>query len=188
MKYVNYLRDKLRSVSAMTTVQRVALLATLSATCCLAQTGTVTFYTPGNSAKSETASLLPKSQQPFTGWLFDGPQRLAHVRAGRFMMFHLSPGSHSFTVPWHSNRPGKDQLVINVEGGGRYCVRLYTKMTNYEVIPFAWLNSQIEEVPCEQAQREAAHLKPIESKRVDPAVRAELDPAVTFPGDGQSQH
>jgi hypothetical protein len=68
--------DILASVPTMTTVLRVALMATLFATRCLAQTGTVTFYTPGNSAKSVAASLLPKSQQPFTGWLFDGPQRL----------------------------------------------------------------------------------------------------------------
>lgn len=172
----------------MNTLLRVALIATLSVTPCLAQTGTVTFYTPGNSAKSTAAGLLPRSQQPFTGWLFDGPQRLAHVRSGRFMTFHLDPGAHSFTVPWHSTRPGKEPLVINVQGGGQYCVRLYAKMTNFEVIPFQWLNSQIEEFPCQQAQREAAHMKPIEIKRVDPAVRAELDPATTFPSDSQLQH
>jgi hypothetical protein len=80
--------DILASVPAMTTVLRVALIATLFATRCLAQTGAVTFYTPGNSAKGVAASLLPRSQQPFTGWLFDGPQRLVHVRPGRFMKPH----------------------------------------------------------------------------------------------------
>jgi hypothetical protein len=177
----------LTSVPAMTPVLRVVLIATLFATRCLAQSGTVTFYTPGNSAKSVGASLLPKSQQPFTGWLFDGPQRLAHVRPGRFMTFHLNPGAHSFTVPWHSTRPGKEPLLINVEGGGRYCVRLYAKMINFEVIPYEHFNSQIEEVPCQLAQSEAAHLNPIEIKQVDPAVRAELDPRATFPNDSQSQ-
>ena len=49
--------------------------------------------------------------------------------------FHLSPGEHSFTVPWHSTRPGKDQLLINVERGGQHCVRLSAKMTNFELIP-----------------------------------------------------
>jgi hypothetical protein len=163
--------DILASVPTMTTVLRVALIATLFAPRCLAQTGTVTFYTPGNSAKSVAASLLPKSQQPFTGWLFDGPQRLAHVRSGRFMTFRLNPGAHSFTVPWHSTRPGKEPLVINVEGGGQYCVRLYVKMINFEVIPYEHLNSQIEEVPCQQAQIEAAHMNPIGIKQVDPAVQ-----------------
>ena len=172
----------------MTTLVRIALIATLAATRCLAQTGNVTFYTPSNSAKSVAAGLLPRSQQPFTGWLFDGPQPLAHLRPGRFMTFHLNPGSHSFTVPWHSTRPGKEPLVINVEGGGQYCIRLYTKMTNFEVLPYERLNSQIEEVSCKQAQREAAHMKPIEIKRVDPAVRAELDPATTFPSESQSKH
>jgi hypothetical protein len=171
----------------MTSVLRVALMATLFATRCLAQTGTVTFYTPGNSTKSVAAGLLPKSQQPFTGWLFDGSQRLAHVRPGRFMTFHLNPGAHSFTVPYHSTRPGKEPLVINLEGGDRHCVRLYAKMINFEVIPYEHLNSQIEEVPCQLAQSEAAHMNPIEIKRVDPAARAELDPTATFPNESPSQ-
>lgn len=172
----------------MNTFFSVALIAILSASGCFAQTGTVVFYTPGNSVKSVAAGLLPRSQQPFTGWLFDGPQRLAHVQASRFMVFHLHPGIHTFTVPWHSTRPGKDQLVINVEDGGQYCVRLSAKVTNFEVIPFEWLNSQIEEISCQQAQREAANMKPIQIKRVDPAVRTELDPGTTFPSESQSQH
>lgn len=166
----------------------VALIAAIYATPCLPQTGTVIFYTPGNTVKSTAAGVLPRSQQPFTGWLFDGPQRLAHVHAGRFMTFHLNSGVHSFTVPWHSKGPGKDSLVINVEDGRHYCVRLYAEMTNLEPIPFQWLNSKIEEVPCQQAQREAMHMKPIDIKRIDPAVRAELDPATTFPSDSQAQH
>ncbi len=177
----------LPSVWTMTTL-RVALIAALSITPCFAQTGTVTFYTPGNSVKSTAAGLLPRSRQPFTGWLFDGPQLVAHVRPGRFMTVHLKPGAHSFTVPWHSTQPGKEPLVINVEGGGQYCVRLYAEMTNLEVFPFEWLNSHIEEIPCQQAQHEAAHMKAIEIKRVDSAARAELDPATTFPSNSQPQH
>jgi hypothetical protein len=169
----------------MTRLFRIALIAILSVASCLAQTGTVTLYTPGNSAKSVAKSLLPSSQQPFTGWLFDGSQRMARVRPGRFMTFHLNPGAHSFTVPWHSTAPGKDKVVINVEEGSQYCVRLYTKMTNFEVIPYEKVNSQIEQVSCQQAQREAAHMKPIEIKQIDPAVRAELDPATTFPSQTQ---
>ncbi len=172
----------------MKTLLGVAMVAMLSIASCVAQTGTVIFYTPGNSVKSVSAGLLPRSQQPFTGWLFDGTQRLAHVSPGRFMTFHLDPGAHTFTVPWHSTKPGKDQLLINVEGGGQYCVRLYAIMTNFELIPFERLNSQMEEVPCQQAQREAAHMKPIEIKRVDPFVRVELDPSTTFPSESQSQH
>lgn len=180
-------RAILLSVQAMALL-RAALITTLSTTCCLAQTGTVTFYTPGNSAKSVTGSLLPRSQQPFTGWLFDGPQRLAHVQPGRFITFHLNPGTHTFTVPYHSDRPGKDSLVINVGSGSQYCVRLYAKMTNFELIPYERINSQIGEVSCQHAQSEAAHMKPIEIKRVDPAVRAELDPATSFPSESPSQH
>ena len=46
-------RDRLPSVPTMNTLFRVALIASLSAACCFAQTGTVTFYstpTPGATA------------------------------------------------------------------------------------------------------------------------------------------
>jgi hypothetical protein len=167
---------------------RAVLIAAVLVRPSLAQTGTVIFYTDANSAKKITAGLLlPKSQQPFTGWLFDGSQRLAHVRPRRFIAFHLKTGTHSFTVPWHPSHPGKDALVINVEDGGQYCVHLYTKMTNFEVVPWAYIQSQIEEVPCQLAKQNAGHLNPIELKRIDPAVRGELDPSTTFPIVNQSQ-
>jgi len=173
----------------MTKFLRVVLITALYVTPCLAQSGTVTFYTPRNTVKSEVAgATLPRSRQPFNGWIFDGPQRLAHMHVGRFMTFHLNPGMHSFTVPWRAKGPGKTSLVVNVEDGGHYCVRLYAEFTDLEVIPIGWFNSKIEEVPCRQAQLEALHLKPIDSKGIDPAVRAEVDPATTFPVDNQPQH
>ncbi|HTZ56946.1 MAG TPA: hypothetical protein VMB49_02565 [Acidobacteriaceae bacterium] len=172
----------------MKTLVRVALIATLSVVFCLAQTGSVTFYTPANSVKSGVAGLVPKSQQPFTGWLFDGTQRLGHISPGRFMTLHFDPGAHSFTVAYHSSRAGKEPLVINVENARQYCVRLYAVMTNFELIPYERLNSQIEEIPCQQAKREAVGMKAIDIKRVDPAVRGEIDPTATFPSESQSQH
>jgi hypothetical protein len=173
----------------MTLLLRVALIATLSATCCAAQTATLTFYSTGASVKSVAAEFLPKSEQPFGGlqggWLFDGAQRLARVRMGRFVTFHLAPGEHSFTDEGPTG-PSKTPLVINAKEGGQYCVRLFAKMINLEV--YGQWENQIEEVPCQRAQREGVHLKPIEIKRVDPAVRSELDPATTFPSESQSQH
>ena len=173
----------------MTTLLRFALIAILSATSCLAQTGTVTFYSRGLSAKNAATAFLPKSEQPFGGmqggWLFDGTQRLAHVRAGRFAIFHLNPGEHSFTDEGPTGT-SKKPLVINVREGGHYCVRLFAKMMNLEV--YGQWENRIEEVPCQQAQRETAHLKPIEIKRVEPAARAEFDPATILPSEGQAKH
>ena len=173
----------------MNTFLRFALIAALSATCCLAQTGTVTFYSQGISLKSEAAVFLPKSEQPFGGlqggWLLDGTQRLARVRAGRFVTFHLSPGEHSFTNVGPAG-PSEKPLVINVKDGGQYCVRLFARMINLGVL--AQWDNRIEEVPCQRAQREAAHLKPIKIKEVDPVVRAEFDLGTTFPSASQSPH
>jgi hypothetical protein len=169
----------------MNTFPRFALIAALTATGCLAQTGAVTFYSGGITAKTEAEVFLPVSRPPFSGWLLDGPQRLANIRHGRFATFHFNPGEHSFTVLGPSE-PGKDPLVINVKEGGQTCVRLSARMIYLGV--YARWDNRIEEVPCQRARREAAHLKPLEIKRVDPASRAELDSATTFPGESQSQH
>lgn len=159
-------------------------LAALIAAPCLAQTGSVTFYSNALTAKEVVKlTLVPVGEQPFTGWLFDGPQRLAQARAGRFMTFHLAAGTHSFTVPWNSKGPGKKPvLTLNVEEGGNYCIRLSAKyVTGAPVLPVGWADSRIQQVPCQRAFQEARTAKPLESKRVDPAVRANFDPAATFP-------
>jgi hypothetical protein len=68
--------------------------------------------------------LIPVGTAPFTGWLFDGEQKVAHAQAGRFMSFRLVVGEHKFTVPYKSKGPGKTALHLKVENGGHYCVRL----------------------------------------------------------------
>jgi hypothetical protein len=178
--------DKLPAVK---TILRFLLIATLASPYCLAQTGTVTFYSRSITVKSGAEVYLPKSEQPFGGlqggWVLDGSQRLAKIRMGRFVTFHLTPGEHSFTDEGPTG-VSKKPLVINVKDGGQYCVRLFAKMINLEVYG-QWQN-QIEEVPCQKAQLESAHLKPLDIKRVDPAVRAEVDSQSTFPSEIQSQH
>lgn len=172
----------------MNTFFRAVLIATVSAVSCFGQTATVTFYSRSISIKSEAAVFLPKNEQPFGGlqggWLFDGPQRLARLRAGRFVTFHLNPGEHVLTASGPTG-PTKKPLVINVKGGGQYCVRVFAKMVNLEL--YAQWENQIEEIPCHKAQREAAHLKPLDIKKVDPAVRNEVDPATTFPSETPKQ-
>jgi hypothetical protein len=164
---------------------RISLIAIFFGSSCLAQTGTVTFYSKSISGKSEAAVFLPKSQQPFSGWLSDGQERLAHLQHGRFATFHLNPGPHSFTVLGPTG-PGKVPLVLNIKDGGEYCVRLFAKMANLEI--YGQWENQIEEVPCRQAVSEGAHLKPIRGKDVDPSASDKFDPRTTFPSANQSQH
>jgi hypothetical protein len=173
----------------MKTLLRFVLIAILFAPYCRAQAGTVTFYSRSITAKSEAELIIPMSKQPFGGlqgeWVLDGEQQLARVRAGRFVTFHLTPGEHTFT---DSGLTGDYEmpLVMNVKAGGQYCVRLFATLI-YVGFVSLWQNRLVE-VPCEQAQREAAHLKPIDIKQVDPAVRAEFEPQKKFPGEIPSQH
>lgn len=180
-----FLGDKLFSLRDMNTFFRVALFATLCAIGCRAQTATVTFYSPGFSIKSEGAAvLLLKSEQPFGGvqggWLFDGTQRLARIRAGSFVILRLNSGEHTFTDKGPTG-PSEKPLVINMKNDGQYCVRLFAKMH------VEWQN-QIEEVPCQKALHDTAHLKPVEIKRVDPVVRAQVDTAKMYPTASPENH
>jgi hypothetical protein len=144
---------------------------------CIAQTGTVTFYSIGLSAKQEVkADVIPVGTVSFTGWLFDGDQRLAHFQAGRVVSFRLAAGEHQFTAPYHSSHPGKTALHLAVESDGHYCVRLYAKYLSASVLaPVAYVDSQIDQVSCQQAVKEAESYKPIDLKRVDPAVRTKVE-------------
>jgi len=161
----------------------LALIA--AATPCFAQTGTVTFYSIGLSAKGELKdSIVPVGTVPFTGWLFDGDKRVAHAQGGRVMTFRVTAGEHQFTVPYHSNRPGKTVLHLKVESEGNYCVRLYAKYVGATVlVPVMYVDSQIEQVSCEQASKEAGSYRPIDLKRVEPAVRPQLNRSPSFPKD-----
>ncbi|MGD0731296.1 MAG: hypothetical protein ABR956_08525 [Terracidiphilus sp.] len=152
---------------------------------CFAQTGTVTFYSIELSAKGELKDfIVPVGTVPFTGWLFDGDQRLAHAQGGRVMTFRVTAGEHQFTVPYHSNRPGKTVLHLKVESEGNYCVRLYAKYVGATVlVPVMYVDSQIEQVSCEQASKEAGSYRPIDLKRVEPAVRPQLNRSPSFPKD-----
>jgi hypothetical protein len=165
-------------------VSHLLLLVLIAATTpCFAQTGTVTFYSIGLSVKERLKdTIVPVGIVPFTGWLFDGDQRLAHAQGGRLMSFRVTAGEHQFTVPYHSNRPGKTVLHLKVESDGNYCVRLYAKYVSATaLVPVMYVNSQIEQVSCQQASKEAGSYKPIDLKRVDPAVRAELENSSSFP-------
>jgi hypothetical protein len=167
----------LRSLHLLT----VALIA-LSLPC-RAQTGTVSFYSiqPG-AGQQIVDELIPFGKAPFAGLLYDDNQRMAHARGERFMTFRLLVGEHQLSASYHSLAPGDPAVHLKVEDGGHYCVRL---SANYRsgsiVIPLAVLHSVIEQVPCDQASKEAWRYKPLELKRIDANVRTKLVSSQTFP-------
>jgi photosystem II stability/assembly factor-like uncharacterized protein len=163
----------------------LTLALTAVAIPCLAQTATVTFYSIGLSAKQQVkVAVVPVGTVPFTGWLFDGNQRMAHAHRESFMTFHLAAGEHQFTVPYDSKGAGKTTLHLKVEDGGRYCIRMSARYkSGSPLVPLAFLDSQIEQVSCQQALKEAGDYKPIDVKRVDSAVRAEFESSPSFPKD-----
>ncbi|HEX3437972.1 MAG TPA: hypothetical protein VHT24_14480 [Pseudacidobacterium sp.] len=157
-------------------------LIALALPCC-AQTGTVTFYSiEAGAAQQYAGALVPFGKAPFTGFLYDGSQQMAHARGGRFVTFRLLAGEHQFSASYRSLDPGDPSVHLNVEDGGQYCVRL---SANYKsgsiVMPIAVVHSAVQQVPCDQALKEAGRYKQLELKRIDAPARIRLVSSQTFP-------
>jgi hypothetical protein len=165
---------------------RLALVSAFLVSPCFGQTGTVTFYLYGNTVKSEMAGTPAYSVRPFTGWLFDGPQRLVHARDGRYVTFRFAAGPHSFTAPLESEKPGNVAFLVNVEDGKHYCFHLYSKVTTNNALLSAQLDGKIEQVSCSDPAEGVGKLKPLETKQIDPAVVGAVD-ASTAPGSAKPQ-
>jgi len=150
---------------------------------CCAQTGTVTFYFAQPGLGQEVADgVLPVGKVPFTGFLYDGSQRMAHARGGRFVTFRLPVGEHQFSASYRSLDPGDPAVPLNLADGGSYCVRLSaTQKSGSPLIPLGVAHSVIKQVPCDQALKEAGKYKPLELKRIDPAASIKMVSSRTFP-------
>ena len=53
-------------------------------------------------------------------------------------------------------------------------------ITGSPLLPIGYVDSRIEQVSCQEAVKDAGGSKPIEVKRVDPAVRKKLDSSLDF--------
>jgi hypothetical protein len=127
-------------------------------------------------------AVVPAGKEPFTGWLFDGKERLAHAQSGHFMTFHLPAGPHTFSATYKSGLPGLAALQLNVESNQHYCIRLSANYVNYVVLPIQHVDSRIDQVKCQQALQEAGTSKPLGSERVEVTARDRFDTSLTFPG------
>jgi len=150
---------------------------------CTAQTGTVTFYSYALTVKQQFASAAKPigGKGSFTGWLYDGKQRMAHASRGRFMSFQLPAGEHDFSASYRSKQPGSTPLHLVIEAGKHYCVRLTAKILTPQIVPIVLLDGKIEAPSCTQAFEEAGKYRRIDLKRVDPAAQPELDNSLSFP-------
>jgi hypothetical protein len=149
---------------------------------CSAQTGTVTFYSYRPSfGQSVKAGLIPPgSRVSFTGWLFDGDKRIVHASQGRFVTLRLTAGGHDFSAKY-KGRPKKPDLHLDVDSGHHYCVRLSTKILSPIVAPIAYVDTKVEEISCQNAIEEAGRFQPLDLKRIEPAVRRDVETSATFP-------
>ena len=98
------------------------------------------------------------------------------------MIFRLPVGEHQFSASYRSLDPGDPALHLNLADGGSYCVRLSaTYKSGSPFIPLGVAHSVIEQVPCDQALKEAGKYKPLELKRIDPSANVKMVSSRTFP-------
>lgn len=150
---------------------------------CAAQTGTVTFYSYATTAKEQLATVgLPAGGKlSFVGWVYDGTKKIAHLSRGQFMTLRVPAGEHDFEISLHSEKPGKTSLHLAIESDKHYCARLSAKNLSPIVLWIGVVDLKIEQVACSAAFQEAGSYKRIDPKRVEPAVRADLDLSSSFP-------
>lgn len=150
---------------------------------CVAQTGTVTFYSYAPSVKQQFKAIATRhSTGAFTGWLYDGEKRMARASRGRFMTFQLPSGGHEFSISYKSSRPSDTHLHLEIESGGSYCIRLSAKFIALDPgAVVGVVKGKIDQIPCSQALQEAGDYKRIDLKRVDSAFLANLGVSLTFP-------
>ena len=78
--------------------------------------------------------------------------------------------------------PGDPGLHLKLEDGVHYCVRLSADYRSGSiVVPLAVLHGVIQQVPCDQALKEAGMYRPLGLKWIDPTVRTDLVSTQTFP-------
>lgn len=102
------------------------------------------------------------------------------------MIFRLPAGEHQFSASYRSLDPGDPAVHLDLADGGSYCVRLSaTYRSGSPIIPVGVTHSVIEQVPCDQALKEARKYKPLELKRIDPAASVKSVSSRTFPRSNQ---
>jgi hypothetical protein len=152
----------------------------------LAQNATVTFYSPGSAAKSVLKeSFTFKGDAAFIGSIFDGDRKLAGITPNTFVTFLLPAGPHAFfahsctalhSFPDHPDPSSQSQMTLT--NGEHYCVRVSEE---YKSALTVAIKSKLESVPCDQANNEAPHAKPVAMKHVEKDMQSLLDKSTSFP-------
>lgn len=139
----------------------------------------VTFYSTGSFWKSAAPGY---KYGAFAGLIFDGSQQLAHIRPGRFVTFSLPPGPHVFTTNfWVFATPkGGAHLDLNLVANHHYFLGTY-----FETTPLLVISSPaIEEVECQDAQKNATKAEPLARNHIKENVRYTTVAESSFPPCG----
>lgn len=141
------------------------------------QDAEVTFYSNASVAKAE----LPYSHHAFFyGVIFDGSTKIATMRHGRFVTFHLSPGPHRLSASYSGRHPAKNsQFPIDLVAGKSYFIRTEGEYKNF--VYFELQKGRLDEVSCATAHAEAGNTKPLKEKHIAKGARSEAVALTSMP-------
>ena len=122
----------------------------------------VTFYSTGSFWKAARPGY---KYGTFAGLIFDDKHRLANITPGHFITFDLAPGPHIFSANyWVGQNPkGGAHLKVDLVANQHYYIGTYFKTTSLLIIS----TPRIEQSTCQDAQKDAASAKPLESKHLE---------------------
>jgi hypothetical protein len=147
--------------------------ALISAFSCLAsaqQDAEVTFYSGG----SYWVTGLPGDKHGnFFGAIFDGQERIAVLRRGRFFTMHMRPGQHVFSGSLSGKHPAKNsQLALDLLENGQYFIRAESDARGIGVVDST--KGILTPVSCQIAEQETVGKKPLEAKHVSKNAMSRL--------------
>ena len=148
---------------------------------CLAQKARVVFYSDAFGVKNSLAGIAPTSRQPFPGWLYEGDERLAHFRAGRFLVLDFEPGMHVFSANRSSDQSSPNVLALNLAADSTYCVRLSAAFVNWYPTGVQTYRGRMEAVPCGTATGAVQKMKTLDRKNLLKPAEDKLDQVQELP-------
>jgi len=130
----------------------------------------IIFYSNGSIWKTQAPNA---KHALFIGNIFDGSQRIGFVQQKKFLILHLSPGPHTFSVGPGTGKPDpKTQISLELASGKQYFIRAQGESKGVPL--FTNLKNRLDLVTCETAQKEAGGFSPTEVKHIAPELKGRI--------------
>jgi hypothetical protein len=137
----------------------------------------VTFYSGGKYIETGIPGI---KHGYFDGAIFDGQQRVAAIRHGRFFTMHFPPGHQVFSASLSGKHPATySQLELDLVENGQYFIRAVSESRGVVIVDFP--KGILDSVSCQIAQQETLNMRPLEEKHIAQDLISKLSAPTSAP-------